>query len=175
MPHRRGRGKSRGRRASVRRYPHPSAWCSAGSPPRGRLVRFCPKGEALHGASPAAYAPVAQLDRASASGAEGHRFESCRARHLFPRILRDFVNGVCCRPNVGGCSLSLAGFRMRERAPVVLQRAPQSDPRARIGQHQTGCRRRCSRRVDGPPPGRIRCGAPCRARATLRSGSLSFP
>ena len=26
-------------------------------------------------------APVAQLDRASASGAEGHRFESCRARH----------------------------------------------------------------------------------------------
>ena len=28
-------------------------------------------------------APVAQLDRASASGAEGHRFESCRARQLF--------------------------------------------------------------------------------------------
>src|SRR5262245_21710720 len=27
------------------------------------------------------YAPLAQLDRASASGAEGHRFESCRARH----------------------------------------------------------------------------------------------
>ena len=27
-------------------------------------------------------APVAQLDRASASGAEGHRFESCRARHF---------------------------------------------------------------------------------------------
>ena len=27
-------------------------------------------------------APVAQLDRASASGAEGHRFESCRAYHL---------------------------------------------------------------------------------------------
>ncbi len=30
----------------------------------------------------AASAPVAQLDRASASGAEGHRFESCRAYHL---------------------------------------------------------------------------------------------
>ena len=28
-------------------------------------------------------APVAQLDRASASGAEGHRFESCRAYHLY--------------------------------------------------------------------------------------------
>jgi hypothetical protein len=27
-------------------------------------------------------APVAQLDRASASGAEGHRFESCRAHHF---------------------------------------------------------------------------------------------
>src|SRR5262245_5340750 len=27
------------------------------------------------------HAPLAQLDRASASGAEGHRFESCRARH----------------------------------------------------------------------------------------------
>lgn len=30
------------------------------------------------------YAPVAQLDRASASGAEGHRFESCRAHQPFP-------------------------------------------------------------------------------------------
>src|SRR5436190_1601717 len=28
---------------------------------------------------------VAQLDRASASGAEGHRFESCRARKEGPR------------------------------------------------------------------------------------------
>ena len=28
-------------------------------------------------------APVAQLDRASASGAEGQRFESSRARHSF--------------------------------------------------------------------------------------------
>ena len=27
------------------------------------------------------YAPVAQLDRALASGAKGHKFESCRARH----------------------------------------------------------------------------------------------
>ena len=26
-------------------------------------------------------APVAQLDRASASGAEGHRFNSCQAHH----------------------------------------------------------------------------------------------
>ena len=31
---------------------------------------------------PGQHAPVAQLDRASASGAEGQRFESSRARHL---------------------------------------------------------------------------------------------
>src|SRR5205807_8883254 len=30
-------------------------------------------------------APVAQLDRASASGAEGYRFESCRARQIGSR------------------------------------------------------------------------------------------
>ncbi len=36
-------------------------------------------------------APVAQLDRASASGAEGHRFESCRARHTF-RIISNTVD-----------------------------------------------------------------------------------
>ena len=28
------------------------------------------------------YAPVAQLDRASACGAEGHRFESCRVYQI---------------------------------------------------------------------------------------------
>ncbi len=31
-------------------------------------------------------APVAQLDRALASGAKGRRFESCRARHFSPRV-----------------------------------------------------------------------------------------
>ena len=31
-------------------------------------------------------APVAQLDRVSASEAEGHRFESCRVRH-FPKFV----------------------------------------------------------------------------------------
>ena len=31
------------------------------------------------------HAPVAQLDRASVSEAEGHRFDSCRAHHLAPR------------------------------------------------------------------------------------------
>ena len=31
-------------------------------------------------------APVAQLDRASASGAEGHKFESCRAYQFFQQF-----------------------------------------------------------------------------------------
>ncbi len=51
-------------------------------------------------------APVAQLDRASASGAEGHRFESCRARHIStrpatpPQTLseRSESNGRACHP-----------------------------------------------------------------------------
>ena len=46
-------------------------------------MEFDAKGFMFHN-SATARAPVAQLDRASASGAEGHRFESCRARH--PRI-----------------------------------------------------------------------------------------
>lgn len=33
------------------------------------------------------YAPVAQLDRVSASEAEGRRFESCRVRHLRKRSI----------------------------------------------------------------------------------------
>ena len=46
---------------------------------------------------PAALARLAQLDRASASGAEGHRFESCRARHLEGRS----PHGRGVRPAVG--------------------------------------------------------------------------
>lgn len=34
-------------------------------------------------------APVAQLDRVSASEAEGHRFESCRVRQNFARARMD--------------------------------------------------------------------------------------
>lgn len=36
------------------------------------------------------YAPLAQLDRASASDAEGQRFESSRARHIKKAPLRGF-------------------------------------------------------------------------------------
>ena len=37
------------------------------------------------------YAPVAQLDRASVSGAEGRRFEFSRARQQNPRKIRPFA------------------------------------------------------------------------------------
>src|SRR5207302_2458877 len=50
--------------------------------PRIEVIR------AFAGAPPAATlstrAPVAQLDRASVYGTEGHRFESCRARSAVP-------------------------------------------------------------------------------------------
>ena len=45
-------------------------------------------------------APVAQLDRASASGAEGHRFESCRARQPLKALVsteRAFLLGFPAR------------------------------------------------------------------------------
>ncbi len=48
----------------------------------GTHMEFDAKGFMFHN-SATNRAPVAQLDRASASGAEGHRFESCRAYHLF--------------------------------------------------------------------------------------------
>ena len=39
------------------------------------------------GANVGALAPVAQLDRASPSGGEGHRFESCRAHSIEEAVL----------------------------------------------------------------------------------------
>ena len=41
------------------------------------------------------YVPVAQLDRALASGAKGHRFESCRARHKNQGVTVDAVAPFC--------------------------------------------------------------------------------
>lgn len=41
------------------------------------------------------YVPVAQLDRALASGAKGHRFESCRARHKNQGVTVDTVAPFC--------------------------------------------------------------------------------
>ena len=43
------------------------------------------------GANVGALAPVAQLDRASPSGGEGHRFESCRAHSKMTKPRTDYV------------------------------------------------------------------------------------
>lgn len=45
----------------------------------------------LHGYDTHPQAPVAQLDRVSASEAEGRRFKSCRARQILERGLRGIV------------------------------------------------------------------------------------
>ena len=50
----------------------------------------CPKASSKNFSS-TVYAPVAQLDRASACGAEGHRFESCRVYQVkTPTLRRSF-------------------------------------------------------------------------------------
>src|SRR5690606_38081454 len=61
-------------RAHFPRFPRPTQHT-----PRKCTARF-PQGAACAKRSP--LAPLAQLDRASASGAEGRRFESCEARRL---------------------------------------------------------------------------------------------
>ncbi len=72
-------------------------WDSCGGPRVTTPIRRCDANLChpsrpgnLHGANPhvSVIALVAQLDRASASGAEGHRFESCRARVRGGRWLR---------------------------------------------------------------------------------------
>src|SRR5438093_3901162 len=61
-------------------------------------------------------APVAQLDRATASGAVGHRFEPCRA-HQSPsqhgRLLTSDFPCVSCDP------LEVHAFRLLERRPQI--------------------------------------------------------
>ena len=42
-------------------------------------ARNCPQRNEVHSQQAKTWVPVAQLDRASASEAEGYRFESCRA------------------------------------------------------------------------------------------------
>jgi hypothetical protein len=51
-------------------------------------------------------APVAQLDRALPSGGRGHRFESCRARHLPGRRPRPTRRGLSPQPPAFGGAVS---------------------------------------------------------------------
>ena len=64
--------------------------------PPGRRVLFCSLTSPDGGANVGALAPVAQMDRASPSGGEGHRFESCRAhsRMTKPRSGPDPLRGL---------------------------------------------------------------------------------
>ena len=58
----------------------PEKWSSPALPGQNSAYSACLPGSPIAaGTSQGHQALVAQLDRASASGAEGHRFESCRA------------------------------------------------------------------------------------------------
>src|SRR5205823_6988817 len=69
-------------------------------------------GGALHSG---ALAPVAQLDRASVYGTEGHRFESCRARSEKCLLLRGF-SATCVR------SVSVCPARGKKRCSASSAR-----------------------------------------------------
>src|SRR4051794_30995792 len=68
-------------------------------------------------------APVAQLDRASVYGTEGHRFESCRARHKSPEqrafaLAARSTHAELCPESVPGTSQPGLRFRaMRQLEP----------------------------------------------------------
>ncbi len=53
----------------------------------GRLKRASQQGDHPNGALESNYAPVAQLDRAFASEAKGHKFESCRAHQFSNKFM----------------------------------------------------------------------------------------
>ena len=71
-------------------------------------------------------APVAQLDRASASGAEGHRFESCRARQFLPNHSRKHRLGLPSSSVrwfsnvVNQTATNLVAARQRTKIPVSV-------------------------------------------------------
>src|SRR5690606_19366894 len=81
------------------------------SPPRGHP--FFPRGP------PPDFAPVAQLDRATASGAVGRRFESCRARNSNASFLL-FFGGNVGRSQAGAGRRTAA--RWGDLAPACLER-----------------------------------------------------
>src|SRR5689334_13616896 len=70
--------------------------------------------------------PVAQLDRASASGAEGYRFESCRGYFSLPVAIALSSSQVCSPTRVYVISRSIVfgGGRINKSqhfAPAVIQ------------------------------------------------------
>ena len=84
-------------------------------------------------------APVAQLDRASASGAEGRRFDSCRARHPCSRR---------CRVSDGWQVRRTPKFATTQRRTIDCRR--RCGPLAQLAEQQT-----LNLRVPGSIPGRL--------------------
>src|SRR5215211_5826414 len=81
------------------------------TPSAETLCRLRSLAEAPAGATLARRAPVAQLDRASVYGTEGHRFESCRARREACRsqdVALAFASRALGWPIRRGVSSSLA-------------------------------------------------------------------
>ena len=107
----------RSRRKGDRRFP------LAFRPDRGYIAR--------------AFARLAQLDRALASGAKGHRFESCIARQRSPRDDSGFPDRSGASPfrrsGVGGPCQDLGlDFRIEFRAPTPRRNSAScSEPRSR--------------------------------------------
>src|SRR5262249_52861186 len=67
--------------------------------------------------NPKCDAPVAQLDRATASGAVGRRFESCRAHHSLKR----FAFSLMARPTSSGSAATRSARRARSRTLSLPQ------------------------------------------------------
>ena len=96
------------------------------SPAHGRLLWFCTCRRVLLPASTCA--PVAQLDRASASGAEGHRFESCRAHQPSLACSRERASaGKPARSRHCTRRLSAVAMRANIRAEHCEGGLPQPD------------------------------------------------
>ena len=66
-------------------------------------------------ASPVLHALVAQLDRASASGAEGHRFESCRAHFMTKPPVVAALAAIAGVFASGGLVIGLSTYRLSRR------------------------------------------------------------
>jgi hypothetical protein len=121
-------------------------------------------------------APVAQLDRASVYGTEGHRFESCRARSPDP-VLKGISGTWRTRwgGNRGGNGTTVTGLPLeRTEVPGVYRRGakfvaggrglPHAAPHLRFDADRSGPVPRCGCSagwVTTPPRSRSRCTATC--------------
>ena len=78
--------------------------------------------------------PIAQPDRASGHGTEGHRFESCRARWFW---LASADSGPLCQALQGFGVQSLTEIKT---TPPITIRAPITFPTVRLSERKTAAR-----------------------------------